>query len=194
MKRKAFTLVELVAVLGCLSVTLGVAVVLLYQMFDLQIKSKEISEWTRSTNRFVEMFRSDVRRFGKPEIPVNAEQTLLRWQTDSTTVTYELRHGEFPGQQSIHRVEQIENRRQLENYRLSDDSQIRFILGTEKHEGLVALSLWMRTSKMSVPQVDAMNPFDRTFTIPADSTDVSFEGIWRTLLARSNHAVQGEKQ
>lgn len=48
---RAFTLIELIAVMGCLSAVMGVAIVLLFQMFDLQVRSEEHSVETRSVNR-----------------------------------------------------------------------------------------------------------------------------------------------
>lgn len=187
---RGFTLVELIAVIGCLSVIMGVAVVLLFQMFDMQRRNEERSVEIRSTNRFVVVFREDVHRLGKPEIKANSidqEKVLLSWQSDDSIVQYELQDGDFPGQKFVRRIEKTDEKvRKIDDYRLPDQSVLRFYDGKDDHADLVALSLWRQTPGMNVPKADEMNPFNRT--LPAVSLDETVHvGIWRTVLARFNN-------
>lgn len=186
---KAFTITELIVVMGYFAIVMGAATVLLFQMFDLQMRSEESSELTRSTNRLVGVFRDDIHRLGKPEIEPGhdgKETVLLLWQAGDTSVRYELHRGRFPGQQMIRRLEQSpEKDRSMEDYRLPDDTDIRFFEGKDKYAGLVALSLWKRVRGAEIPKDEEMNPFDRTLSgSPGPQEDPAHTGIWRTVLAR----------
>lgn len=161
---RAFTIVELIAVMGCLSVILGIAIVLLYQMFDLQIKSEEVSRWTRSTNRFVDVFRNDVHRFGKPAITQDAA-VFLSWTMEGASVEYRLFSGQFPGQEFVQRVESLHGVQRKENYRLPDYSLLHYTEGTDKYAGLAALSLWQYSPKETMPNF-TYNVFERTPEYP----------------------------
>lgn len=193
--RRAFTLVELVAVLGCLTIITGVAIVLLFQMFDMQSQCEERSDWTRSTNRFTDVFRRDVHELGKPELqsdPDEKNEILLRWQSKNSVVEYELHKGEYAGQQIVRRIEKTDKEiRRTEDYRLPDRSDIRFFEGKDKHSGLVALSLWKHAPGMDIPKTGEMNPFERTLAKSFASQDeTGYAGIWRTVLARYENETQ----
>lgn len=187
----AFTLIELIAVMGCLSIIIGVAVVLLFQMFDLQVRREEQSVEMRSVNRFVDVFRSDVHELGKPETVAEStenEAVLLRWKTDISTVEYEWNEGEFPGRRFVRRTEKTdEKKRQTENYRLPDHSILQFVEGKDRYAGLIALSLWRQTPGGDIPETEKMNPFERVVSASrgeAAHVDAPYVGVWRTVLAR----------
>lgn len=178
-----FTLVELITVLGVLSVVTGIAVTLMFQMFDLQIRSEENSERTRSTNRLVAAFRQDIQTYGKPEIKtgsISSGEKPLRWTLEGKTLEYEFLNGKHPGQRLVRRTEKTEKEiHRLENYALQDGAVLCFFEGKDKHAGLVALSLWLQTPGTEPLKPDAINPFERSTT-----NGTEYAGSWRTVLAR----------
>lgn len=193
-----FTLVELIAVMGCLSIIMGVAVAMLFQMFDMQVRCEERSIETRSVNRFVDVFRKDVHELGKPEIVAESpekERTLLRWKSDAGTVEYEWKAGEFPGRQFVRRTEKTgETIRQTEDYRLPDHSVLRFVEGNDRYAGLIALSLWRQTPGDGIPPADETNPFERTvLNAPSEQDETAYVGIWRTVLAHFDNEKENRR-
>jgi prepilin-type N-terminal cleavage/methylation domain-containing protein len=190
-----FTLVELIAVMGILSVVMGIAVTLLFQMFDLQMRSEENSERTRSTNRFVAAFRRDIQNYGKPELLATGEKPL-RWTREGKTVEYELLNGQHPGQRSVHRVERTDAQiHSAENYALPDGAAVYFFEGKDQHAGLVALSIWQQTPGSEPPKPDEMNPFERSLS-GTFANGTEYAGSWRTVLARfqTEEKTEGKPQ
>jgi len=176
MKRQAFTLIELIAVVALMAIIMGTAVVLIAQLFDYQRNNAEYADSIRAVNRLVADFRSDVRTHGKPEI-LTDDDTLLRWTTNVLTVEYRTEPGEFPDQQKIIRtVRQEGESNRYETYRLPERSALRFVEGMESDAGLVAMSLWVGTPVGDVPNIDELNPFDRTTKSCAHH--------WRTIVVR----------
>jgi prepilin-type N-terminal cleavage/methylation domain-containing protein len=190
MKRDGFTLIELINVMAAVSVVMGVTAVMLVKLFDYQQNHGEYSDQRRAVDRFVAGFRNDVRTYGKPEI-VTDGITLLRWTTETETIEYTAQTGEFPDQRNIVRtVRKEEQTHRAETYRLPDRTMVRFVDGTGNDAGLVALSLWTAPQGTpvphhAVPNLDALNPFDRT--IPKtleEQIDPKYAGNWRTIIAR----------
>ena len=186
MRRRGFTLTELVAVMAALAVVMGVSVVLLVQAFDFQRMSAEYSESIRTSNRLIADFRSDVRTHGKPEIPADGN-TLLRWKTETETIDYVVEPGEFPDQQNIARTVQKDDRVFRENYHLPDRTTVWCVEGKDTDTGLVALSLWTTTQGTEVPNPSELNPFDRTLPKTLEQRiDPKYAGNWRTIVVRYN--------
>ena len=185
MKRHGFTLVELITVMAVMAVVMGITVMLLIQFFDFQQNNSEYAEQTRAVNRLVADFRGDVRTYGKPEILSNGE-TLLRWTTEAEIIDYTTSPGEFPDQRDVVRMVrkggQIER---YETYRLPDRTALRVIEGKEVDAGLIALSLWIAPQGAEVPNLEELNPFDRTLPKSLEQrVDPKYAGNWRTIIAR----------
>ena len=192
MKRPGFTLTELVAVIAVVALIMGTAVVLLAQLFDFQRSNNAYAERSRTVNHLAAAFRDDVRTYGKPEIRTEGN-TLLRWTTETETIEYTTEPGDFPDQQNIVRTvrrEKIQPRgekyksKHYETYRL-DQTALRFVEGKDDDAGLVALSLWVTPQGAEPPNLDALNPFDRTVSKNlAPLIDPKFASHWRTIVAR----------
>jgi len=184
MKKPAFTLVELIAVMSAMAVVMGVAGILLVQLFAYQRDNDEYSDGIRAADRFVAAFRDDVHACGKPEIFADGE-TLLRWNNGTETIDYVAQSGAFPDQQAVVRTVRKDGKKTGgETYRLPDHSTLWFVDGKDANAGLVALSLWITPKGTNMPKRDEMNPFDRT--IPNSPVDPQFAGNWRTIIARYN--------
>ena len=194
MKRPGYTLIELITVMAVLSVIMGVSAVMLVQLFDFQQNNSEYADKVRTADRFVTIFRADVRAYGKPDILLEGN-VLLRWKTETETIEYTAQPGEFPDQQNIVRTVQKEEENRKETYRLPDQTTLRFAEGKDVDAGLVALSLWTSpqgipvphhtVSNHAVPNLDELNPFDRT--IPKtleDQINPKYAGNWRTIVVR----------
>jgi prepilin-type N-terminal cleavage/methylation domain-containing protein len=185
MRKHGFTLVELLAVMAVMAVVMGFTVVLLVQLFDHQQRHDEYTEQTRSLNRLVVDFRSDVRTYGKPQIPADGT-ALLRWTTDTKTIDYTAQPGEFPDQLNLVRTVRIDGQdKRSEIYRLPDKTTVHFADGTGNDAGLLALSLWTTPQGTPTPNLDELNPFDRT--IPKNleqKVNPKYAANWRTILAR----------
>lgn len=195
---RGFTLVELIAVMGCLSVIMGVAIVLLFQMFDMQVRTEERSIEIRRVNRFIDVFRKDVHELGRPEIvteSVETEEVLLRWESETATVEYEWKTGEFPGQRFVRRTENMgESIRQTEDYRLPDHSVLQFVEGKDRYAGLVALSLWRQTPGSDIPMADETNPFEKTvLNASSEQDETAYIGMWRTVLAHFDNEKENRR-
>jgi len=195
MKRPGFTLIELIAVMATVSVVMGIAAVMLVQLFDYRQNLAEYSERMRDVNRFVAKFRNDVRTYGKPEILTDGD-TLLRWTTGTETIKYTAQPGEFPDQWSVVRTVQNEGtNNHSETYRLPDRTTARFAEGTGNDAGLIALSLWTAPQGTTVlnhtvpnltePNLTELNPFDRTLPQTLEQQiDPKYAGNWRTIIVR----------
>ena len=190
MRRTGYTLIELITVMAVLSVIMGVTAVMLVQLFDFQQNTGEHADKVRAADCFVAVFRSDVHTYGKPDI-FSEGNVLLRWTTETETIEYTAQTGEFPDQRNIVRtVRKEEQTHRAESYRLPDRTMVRFVDGTGNDAGLVALSLWTAPQGTpvphhAVPNLDALNPFDRT--IPKnleEQIDPKYAGNWRTIIAR----------
>ena len=190
MKKQGFTLVELIAVIGVMAIILGFTVVMFTQLFDFQQNNEEYTEGVRAADRLVAEFRSDVRTYGKPEIPSDGK-VLLRWKTESETIDYMAEPGEFPDQLNVIRTVRKEGQQILyEVYRLPERSVLHFVDGTDsddtgKDAGLVALSLWITPKGIEAPKPDGLNPFDRTLPPSLEKqVDPKYAGNWRTIVVR----------
>jgi len=184
MKRDAFTLTELLAAMAVVSIVMGITAMLLVKLFDYQQNNYEYSEQRRATDRFITEFRNDVHTYGKPQILADGT-VLLRWTTNTETIEYTAQPGEFPDQRNIVRTVRKESGNRYETYRLPDRSALRFAEGTANDAGLVALSLWTTPPGTKTPNLDELNPFDRT--IPeslAYQIDPKYASNWRTIIVR----------
>jgi prepilin-type N-terminal cleavage/methylation domain-containing protein len=179
-KQTGFTLIELVAVMGVLSVIMGIAITLLFQMFDLQMRSEENSDRTRSTNRFVASFRQDIQTYGKPELKtgsIASGEKPLRWTLNGKTLEYELLSGKHPGQRFVRRIEKTgEKMNRSEDYALPDGTALSTFEGKDKNAGLVALLLWRQMPVGEAPKPNELNPFEQN--------GAEYAGVWRTVFAR----------
>jgi prepilin-type N-terminal cleavage/methylation domain-containing protein len=176
MKKHGFTLIELIAVIVVVAIVMGTAVVLLAQLFEFRQTNDEYANGVRTVNLLITDFRNDVRTYGKPAI-LSDEDVLLRWTTETKTIEYTAEPGEFPDQQNIIRtVHQDGQRNGYEMDQLPDRTAVHFIEGKEHNVGLIALSLWTAPPRGEMPNLDELNPFDRTFESRADR--------WRTIVVR----------
>jgi len=184
MKKRGFTLIELIGVIALLAVVLGTTVVLLAQLFDYQQKQDEYALGIRATNRLVADFRNDVRAYGKPEI-LSEGDVLLRWTTETETIEYASEPGEFPGQLNVRRAVRQEERNRYEIYRLPERTAIRFVDGRNDDAGLVALSLWTVPQGTEMPNLAELNPFDRTLPESLEQRiNPKTAANWRTIIVR----------
>ena len=191
MKRPAFTLTELLAVMAALSVVMGVSVVLLLQAFDFQRTNDLYAEGNRAASRLVADFRSDVRTYGKPESLTDGE-ALLRWNTGTETIEYVTQPGEFADQRTVVRTVRKGETMFRETYRLPDRTLIWCVEGNDADAGLIALSLWTTPTgakpptagppTAGPPNLNDLNPFDRT--LPKSHVTPKYAGNWRTIVAR----------
>jgi hypothetical protein len=121
---------------------------------------------------------------------VSDGNTLLRWTTETATIEYMAQPGEFPEQLNVVRTVQQEGQRNhYETYRLPDRTTLRFIDGTAdgtgNDVGLIALSLWIASKNIETPNLDELNPFDRTVPTSLEQRmDSKHAGHWRTIIAR----------
>jgi len=184
MRRPGFTLIELITVMAVMFAVIGITVVMFVQLFDYQRNHDEYSERMRTANRFVADFRSDVRTYGKPEIL--SDGTLLRWTTETATIEYTVQPGEFPNQLNVVRTVRKEGEQnRYETYHLPDRSTLRFVDGTDNDAGLIALSLWIAPKSTETPNLDELNPFDRTIPEFLElRTDPRYASNWRTIIVR----------
>ena len=184
MKRPGYTLVELITVMAVLSVIMGVTAVMLVQLFEFQQNTGEHADKVRSADRFVVIFRSDVHTYGKPDI-LSEGNVLLRWTTETETIEYTAQPGEFPDQLNIVRTVQNEEGNRNETYRLPDRTTLRFAEGKDADAGLIALSLWSTPQGTKMPNLDELNPFDRTMPKTLeDQINPKYAGNWRTIVVR----------
>jgi len=185
MKKLGFTLIELVTVMAILAVVMGVSVAILMQALDWQRNYDEYSEQMRSVDRLIGTFREDVRTLGKPE-NLSDGDTLLRWKTDTKTIDYTILPGEFPNQLNVVRSVLREGQMdEYEIYRLPDRSALRFVAGQDNDAGLIALSLWTSPLGTELPNLDDLNPFDRTIPKSLEQKiDPKYAGNWRTIVTR----------
>jgi prepilin-type N-terminal cleavage/methylation domain-containing protein len=185
MKRQGFTLTELVAVITAVTVVMGITVMLFAQLFDFQRNNSEYAERSRNVDRFIANFRNDVRAYGKPEI-LSESSVLLRWKTEAEIIEYVSESGEFPDQQNIIRtVRQEGKQNRYETYQLPDRTALRFVDGKDNDAGLVALSLWVAQRRSEIPNLDELNPFDRTVSESREPRiDPEKADNWRTIIAR----------
>ncbi|MDR1492803.1 MAG: prepilin-type N-terminal cleavage/methylation domain-containing protein [Planctomycetaceae bacterium] len=184
-----FTLVELVAVLGILSVVMGISVMLLFSMLDFQMKYDEQQRQSLGTNRFVSQFRDDVHRNGPPEI-LRQDANLLQWQNGENKIIYALEDGEFPEKKFVRRdVWQNQRRIATERYALPA-AAIWFNEGKEKNAGLVALNFWTHPPGTKIPEPNQLDSFTRVISLSAEQQseyqiDPSFTGRWRIIIVRT---------
>jgi len=185
-RRLAFTLVELLVVLAILSTVMGISVTLMFTMLDFQQRFAEQSEQLRSTNRFVEQFRSDARLRYAPSLDPDAD-TSLQWDGEGQSkITYTLVQGKFPEKRDlVRRVWQGDRLAGTETYHLPDYAVVRFVMGTGDHAGQIALSLWEQPPGSNIYTSDELDPFTRTLeNAQPDSPNPGDAIPWRTVIAR----------
>jgi len=160
-KSNAFTLIELVTVLGILSIVMGISTMMLFSMLDFHLRYDEQLKQQSGANRLVSQFRDDVHSNGQPEILQDGE-VLLQWQNGENKIVYTLENGEFPEQKFLRRdVLQNQKRIATERYALPDNTSIWFTEGKDQNSGLVAMNLWISTSE-SAPDKTKFAPFTQT--------------------------------
>lgn len=184
MKRPGYTLIEVITVMAVMSAVVGVSGVLLVQLFDFQLNNSEYADKMRAVARFTAVFRDDVHAYGKPEI-LTDDNTLLRWKTEAETIEYTVQPSEFSDQLTIVRSAQKGETCRRETYRFPDRTSLRFADGTEGDTGLIALSLWITPLGIEMPNLNELNPFDRSIPkILEQRIDPKYAGNWRTIVAR----------
>jgi len=184
MRRPGYTLIELITVMAVMAVVMGVSVVMLVQLFDFQQNTGEYADCTRAVDRLVIDFREDVRTYGKPEVLTDGD-TWLRWTTETTTIEYTAQPGKFPDQRHVVRTVQKEGKNYYETYRLPDRSALHFADGKDDDAGLVALSLWIAPQGTEPPNIEELNPFDRTMPkVLEERMNPKYAGHWRTIIVR----------
>jgi len=184
MKRFGYTLIEVITVMAAMGIIMGITVVLFVQLFDFQRNNDEYADQMRAVNRFASDFRGDVRTYGKPEI-VSDGTALLRWKTEAETVEYTVKAGEFPEQQIIVRTAKEGGNQRSETYQLPDWTSLRVVDGSDDDAGLIALSLWTAPQGTDTPNLDELNPFDRTVPKSLEQRiDPKYAGNWRTIIVR----------
>jgi len=185
MEKHGFTLVELIAVMAVMAVVLGFTVVMFAQLFDFKQHSDEYSIGVRTVDRLIADFRNDVRTYGKPEI-LSEGDILLRWTTETKIIEYASESGEFPNQKNILRtVRQEGQQNRQETYRLPDRTTWHFVYGKDNNAGFVALSLWTTPQGTETPNLDELDPFDRTIPESLEQrVDPKYAGNWRTIIVR----------
>ena len=170
--------------MAVMAIVMGVTVVLLVQLFDFQQNSGEYADRSRAVDHLTVVFRNDVRTYGKPEIPTDGT-ALLRWTTEMETVEYTAEPGEFPEQLRVVRKMQKEGETRFETYHLPDRTTFRFVEGKDDDAGLIALSLWIAPLGTEIPNLDELNPFDRTMPKTLEGqVNPKYAGNWRTIIAR----------
>ena len=192
MKKHGYTLIELIVVMATLSVIMGIAVVLLARLIGFQQNYSGYVEGTRAADRFVADFRSDVRTYGKPEILTDGGGTLLRWATETETIEYTTQPGKFPEELHVVRTVQKEGQQHhYETYRLPDRAALHFADGVGNNAGLIALSLWIAPQGTETPNLERLDPFDRTVRNSSEQqvafkhpNPLKYASHWRTIIAR----------
>jgi prepilin-type N-terminal cleavage/methylation domain-containing protein len=184
--RNGFTLIELVTVLGILSVVMGISVMLLFSMFDFQLKYSEQQQQLSGTNQFVSQFRDDAHRNGQPEI-LRHDSNLLQWQNGENKITYTLEDGEFSEKKLVRRdVWQNQQRTATELYALPDDVVIWFDEGKENNAGLTAMNLWTPPPETKIPEKNQLDPFTRTIKQqPNQQLEPELASHWRIIIVRT---------
>jgi len=82
-------------------------------------------------------------------------------------------------------VQQEGQRNHYEIYRLPDRTTLRFSDGTGNDAGLMALSLWIAPRGTEIPNLDELNPFDRTIPHSLERQIApQYAGNWRTIIVR----------
>ena len=184
-RRMAFTLVELLVVMAILSTVMGISVTLMFSMFDFQQRYAEQSEQIRSTNRFVEQFRSDAQLCYTLQLEPN-DETLLQWADGDNIITYSLVPGKFPEKREIvRRVMQGDKLIGTEVYHLPDYAAVQFVMGQDANAGLLALSLWEQPPGSNVFTAEELDPFTRTLLNPQPDSPNPGDAIhWRSVIVR----------
>ena len=187
--KRAFTLIELVVVMACVSLIFGVAMVLFFKGFAFQRQYSEQAAIARSTDRFIEQFRSDARTFGRPDCRPE-ENVLLRWTDGDRQIGYELAAGSFPEKRNVIRLEkQGETVLATETFALPDDSRLTFVEGAGEFAGVLALSLWADLPGVGDVNLDELDPFGRDIPESLQNRlDPRFAGNWRTVLVRKGNS------
>lgn len=194
---RAFTLIELVAVMACMVIVGSIAMVFLFQAFDFQQRNEEHVLTRDGASRLLADFRKDVHRYGKPGISQTVPGTpekdrlLLQWNDGDTLVVYLWEDGEFPGRRRICREVRRDGEITIfEGYILPDNAVLWCVEGRDAHAGLVALSLWvppvgLPDSALTADDVEKIDPLTRTF--PENLTreiDPVYAANWRTAVVR----------
>ena len=184
-RRKAFTLVELLVVMAILSTVMGMSVTLMFSMFDFQQRYAEQSEQIRSTNRFVDQFRTDARLRYTLQLEPD-DETLLQWDDGDRIITYSLTPGKFPEKRDIvRRVMQGDKLIGTEVYHLPDYAAVQCVMGQDANAGLLALSLWEQPPGANVFTSEELDPFTRSLRNPQpDSPNPVDAMYWRTVIVR----------
>lgn len=194
---RAFTLIELVAVMAGMVIVGSIAMVFLFQVFDFQQCNEEHALTRDGASRLLADFRKDVHRYGKPEVfqtvPENPEKDrpLLQWNDGRTLVVYLWEDGEFSDRRRIRREVRREGEiTVLEGYILPDNAVLWCVEGRDAHAGLLALNLWVSpaglpNSALTAADAEKIDPFIRT--LPENlSREIppAFATNWRTAVVR----------
>lgn len=202
--RRAFTLVELIVVLACLSAFFCVALMLFFSLAEFQVNFERSGEQTLSTDRFLERFREDAHASGAPEIPewegplgaVGSEETpLISWERGEIRTAYLLREGKFPEQIEVVRREfEGEVLRNTYTYHLLDDTLVWCERGIGEFENVLALNLWRKISTVPDPEPGQLDPFTREVSGSLrEHVNPKFAGNWRTVLVRTDRSDAGSE-
>ena len=189
MKKRGFTLIELISLMAAAAAIVGFAAMLLVQLFLFQQNNDGYTQGVRSANRLADDFRNDVQAFGKPEI-LMGQETLLRWvllrgNEESGMIEYTTEPGRFPEQLNLVRTMSKDGQQvHRETYRFPSRVSLQFVEGQEDNTGLIALSLLMMPQGPAV-DISEFNPFDRTLPKSLEQrVDVKHAGHWRTIVVR----------
>ncbi len=190
--RRAFTLVELIAVLAGLVIIMGVSMGLLFAMLDFQQRYDEQSEQLRSVNMFFAQFRDDARDASAEPVLVSDASFLIEWPTEAGKIRYKIVPGEFPEQQNV--VREVWNGEKItgtETYKLPDYAVLWPVEGKDDNAGLIALNLWEHRPHTEAPDTSQLDPFARTrIDSPENPNDF---GYWHTIIVRTPQtAEQGQ--
>lgn len=192
-------LVELLAVIACLTVILGVSMMLLFQTFEYQIRHNERTDQNRIANRLIEQFRIDVRGISSEPQIAPEENVFIQWNLpQDQIIRYELHEGKFPENCVVVRSLYVlkDGEREIlatERYQLPDHTQLRFVKGENEFQGLTALCFWIGVAEAASLDVSQLDPFTRTIApaspdVPVSrlpSIDPKYAANWRTVIVRS---------
>lgn len=189
-KRHAFTLIEISALIVAEVLVVGLTIGVLCLVFEVNHRDRRSESARMATPKLATQFRDDVRLAKSATIETDGS---LRLSLDSDEwIKYSFELAEIPAHSICRREKfQGENRAETEKYVLPDNVNAWFSIGTEKFNGLVALNIWTKTTDrrgnpfQKSPPPEALNSFTREVRDDAvPRQDLRYSGNWRTIVAR----------
>ena len=183
-RRRGFTLIETVFVVGAESLVAALAIGVLLLVTETRIKEQRGDRAQSAAPKIAQQFRSDIHEADTATLD---GESLIMTLSDGGQVRYTVETNK------LLRVKTVRDKRTaMESFALPDHTTAWFVRGEGRFDGLFALNLWTAPVDrrdqvlLSMPDRKSLDPFTRDCPTQEGGLhfDPRYAGNWRTILGK----------